>query len=300
MIKYFVNFVELKTKLISVFSFIVAVLFYFYYLYPTYGVDVINIIIFFVSMLAIDMFTTALNHLSAIFKEKKKSLYDEKLLQDMNNNNYSMKTNYAIIIGLFVVFTVLGVILVYRSNVGVLLLGMLSVFIGIIYSFGKKPIAYTPFGEIFAGGAMGVILPITIIFTQFDHLPFELNPLLAIVFMPLAFLIGNVLFANNICDLDLDVHNGRYTLAYYTGQKLGAKLLHLSNIGALGCVTVASLLGYVPLYFNVMYLLYIIMFKNTLKFSEKFDKEESFVFILKNFVVFMLTYCLFYIFSIII
>lgn len=300
MVKYFIDFVELKTKLISVFSFIVAVLFYIHYLYPIYGIDVINIVIFFVSMLAIDMFTTALNHLSAIFKEKKKSLYDEKLLKDMDENNYSMKTNYIIIVGLFFVFTTLGIILVLRSNIGVLLLGMLSVLIGIIYSFGKRPIAYTPFGEIFAGGAMGGILPVIVIFTQFDHLPFELSPFLAIVFMPLAFLIGNVLFANNICDLELDVHNGRYTLAHYTGKEFGAKLLHLSNLGALGCITLASLLGYLPLFFNVMYVLYILMFKNTMIFSEKFDKEQSFVYILKNFVLFNLVYCLLFIVAIII
>ncbi len=299
MIKYFINFVELKTKLISLFSFIVAILFYMYFLYPEYGVNVINTILFFISMLAIDMFTTALNHLSAIFKEKTKSKYDEELLESMEKNKYSMKVNYAIIIFLFVLFSTLGIILVLRSNVGVLLLGMLSVFIGIIYSFGKRPIAYTPFGELFAGGAMGVILPVIIIFIQFDHMPFELNPFIAIVFMPLAFLIGNVLFANNICDLDIDVSNGRYTLAYYTKEAFGAKLLHLSNLGAMGFVTLSSIVGYVPLYFNAIYLVFIVMYKNTFEFSKEFNKETSFVYILKNFLLFSVTYCLLFVIAII-
>ncbi len=290
MIKYFLDFVEIKTKLISVFSFIVAVLFYISYLYEDYGIDWINILLFFVSMLLIDMFVTALNHISAYYKEKHRGSYDEALIAEMNKQNYTVKTNFVIVIVLAILFSIIGILLVFRSNVGVLLLGMLSVFIGVIYSFGKKPIAYTPFGEVFAGAAMGVILPVIVIFTQFDHLPFELDPFIAIVFLPLAFLIGNVLFANNICDIEIDVKNSRYTLAYYTKEEIGSKLLYLSNLGAMVCITVASLLEFLPMYFNVAYLVLILLFRNVSKFSEKYCKTVSFPLVLQNFVIFCFTY----------
>ncbi len=298
MIKYFLDFVEIKTKLISVFSFVVALLFYISYLYRDYGFNPLNIILFFASMLLIDMFVTALNHVSAYYKETYKGSYDTALIDEMNKRNYTVKTNFIIVICLTVLYSAIGIILVLRSNIGVLLLGMLSVLIGITYSFGKKPIAYTPFGEIFAGAAMGVILPVIVIFTQFDHLPFELNPFIAIVFLPLAFLIGNVLFANNICDIEIDAKNGRYTLAYYTKESFGAKLLHLSNLGAVVTITVASLLGFLPLFFNVIYIILIPLSKNVSRFSEKFCKTTSFPLILQNFVVFCLSYMVLFILEI--
>lgn len=300
MVEYFLKFVEAKTKTISVISFLVGLLFYIYYLMPEYGIDIINILIFFIAMLSVDMFTTAVNHISAYYHEEKKTVYDQDLLEDMKVKQFNMKTNYTIVIILVIIFIVLGIFLVYRSNIGVLLLGMFSVFIGAIYSLGKKPISYTPFGEIFAGGVEGVILPVIIIFTQFNHLPFELNPLLVIVFMPLAFMIGSILFANNLCDLEIDVYNGRYTLAYYTKKKFGLKLLYLSNLGALGCVTLASVLEFIPLNFNILYLLLIPLSKNVLKFGEKFSKEESFSLILKNFIIFSLGYIIIFILNILI
>lgn len=300
MIKYFFKFVEIQTKTISVISFVIAVLFYINYLAPEYGIDVINFVIFFLSMLCIDMFTTAINHIAAYYKEKQKTKYDQDLIKAMREHNYTMKTNVYIILALMAVFSSLGIILVIRSNVGVLLLGMLCVLIGIVYSLGKKPISYTPFGEIFAGGAMGVILPVIVVFTQFDSLPFELNPLLAITFLPLAFFIGNILFANNLCDLEMDVYNNRYTLAYYTKRPLGVKLLHLSNLGAMVAITVASLLGFIPQYFNLIYLVLIILTRNVILFSKKFDKTTSFPLILKNYIIFFIVYALFFIIDIVI
>lgn len=300
MIKYFLKFVEIKTKTISVVTFAIGILFYIDYLKPIYGIDTINVLIFFIAMLGVDMFTTAINHISAYFLEEKKTKYDQDLVNEMESKKYSMSTNYIIIFLLIVLFSVLGFVLIYRSNIGVLLLGSFCVFVGIIYSLGPKPISYTPFGELFAGGVQGVILPIIIIFAQFNHLPFELNPLIAIVFMPLAFLIGNILFANNLCDLEIDVHNGRYTLAYYTKQPLGLKLLYLSNVAAVGCVSIASILGFVPLYFNVIYLILILLFKNVSEFGKKFSKEESFELILKNFVIFTFMYSILFIINIVI
>lgn len=299
MIKYFLNFVEIKTKLISVFSFFVALLFYVDYLMPAHKINTLNFFLFFASMLLIDMFTTALNHVSAYYKENVKGDYDKELIIEMKEKNYSIRTNITIIIVLAITYICVGLLLVYRSNIGVLLLGMLSVGVGILYSFGKKPISYTPLGEVFAGGTMGVILPVIVIFTQFDHLPFELNPLIAIVFLPLAFLIGNILFANNICDIEIDVSNNRYTLAYYTKEKLGTYLLHLSNVGALFVVLLASILGFVPIYFNILFVMVIPFTINVSKFSKAYCKQTSFPYILKNFVVFCLGYMLLYILDIV-
>ncbi len=310
MIKYFIKFVELKTKLISVIGFITAFLYYLVFLKPIYGIIPINFVLYFTAMILFDMATTAINHYSALVKEKNLGEFDSEINQMMKKNNITMFHNLLIIISLIAISAAIGIILVINSNIAILLLGALCFLIGILYTYGPKPIAYTPTGELFAGGAMGIILPVLVIFTQFKHIPFELTPLLITMFFPLAFLIGNILFANNLCDLDQDVSNNRYTLAYYTKIPLGIKLLHLSNIGAYGFIFISVVIGKFhtqlnleniflsPIYLVIL-ITFPILFSNTNKFSKKVDKKESFPLILKNTLIFSMCYNLLFIVNLI-
>ena len=69
-LKYFINYVELRTKIASVFPFFIAVLFYINNYSQENGIKIINFIIFFVAMLCFDMATTSINHYIAFHKEK--------------------------------------------------------------------------------------------------------------------------------------------------------------------------------------------------------------------------------------
>lgn len=295
-IKYFIKYVELKTKVASVLPFLVALLFYLNTYGKTYGVKPLNFVLFFLSMLLFDMCTTAINNYMGIIREKDISDYDASIVKDMEEFNYTLKTNRNIIIILLVISSLLGISLVLLSNIGVLLLGMLSFAIGILYTYGPKPIAYTPFGEVFAGGAMGIILPVIVIFTQFNHLPFELNPLLIVVFFPLAFTIGAILLANNICDIEKDVNNKRYTLAYYIKERGGVIALYLANLGAIMFIVISVILGYLSSHYLGLILTIIPLSINVKKFSIKCSKAESFVYIVNNFILFSVTYIIFLLF----
>ncbi len=311
MIRYLIDFVELRTKLISVIGFTTAFLYYFVFLKPIYGINYLNFILFFLSMIIFDMATTAINHYSALLKETNLGEYDKGIKSSMSKLHITMKHNLTIIILLIVISAGLGIVLVINSNISVLLLGALSFLIGVAYTYGPKPIAYTPTGELFAGGSMGILLPVIALFTQFNHIPFELTPLLIVNFFPLAFLIGNILFANNLCDLEQDVENNRYTLAYYTKKPLGKKLVHLCNIGAYSFIVLSVILGIISddigiqnIFLSPMYLILLItipiIFNNTVQFNRKLDKKTSFPFILKNIVVFSLVYNILFITDIII
>lgn len=289
-LKYFINYVELRTKIASVFPFIIAVIFYINNYAEENGIKILNFVIFFIAMLCFDMATTSINHYIAFHKEKDISKYDSKIIMEMNKLGITMKDNLIITIVLVTIATLLGIILVLLSNIGVLLLGMLCFLIGITYSYGPKPISYTPLGEFFSGGTMGIILPVIVLFTQYDHLPFELNPFLIIVFLPLAFLIGSILLGNNLCDLEMDVNNNRYTLAYYTDKKNGVIALYLAVLGALASIALAVYLNYLGIYYLIMFLTAIPLCRNIKKFSIKISKKESFPLIAKNFTIFSFFY----------
>ena len=285
-LKYFIKFVELRTKIISILPFTIALLFYLNNYAQVNGLNIFNFVLFFCSMVCFDMATTAINHCRGLTKEKDTTIYDSEILMKMKQLNFTMKTNYLIVITLICLATFFGLILTFNSNIGVLLLGMLAFLIGISYSFGPKPISCTPFGELFAGGAMGILLPVIVLFSQYDQLPFELNPLLIVVFFPLAFLIGNILLANNICDLEKDISNQRFTLAYYLGKEKAATALLLSNVAAFGFIVISIFLNYLSWTYLLLVVTLPSLTRNVQVFRQKFSKNKSFPLIVKNFVIF--------------
>lgn len=291
-LKYFIQYVELKTKVASVLPFMIAMFYYIFYYSKDNSINYINFIIFFIAMLCFDMATTSINHYVAFHREQKSaSSYDSRTINKMNKLGITMKDNRYITYALILIATILGLLLVFRSNIGVLLLGMLCFLIGILYSYGPKPISYGPLGEVFSGATMGVILPVIAIFTQYDHLPFELNPFLVIVFFPLAFLIANILLGNNICDLEKDEINNRYTLTHYIGKRNAILGLYTSNIIAVAFIALSVYFNFLnsKLYLLLIFLL-IPLTINVLKFSKETSKKTSFPYIIKNFISFSIIY----------
>ena len=74
-----------------------------------------------------------------------------------------------------------------------------------LYTGGPLPIAYTPFGELTAGLFMGVIIIGISFFIQTGTVTSEV----VLLSIPSSILIGAILLANNIRDLDGDKENGR-------------------------------------------------------------------------------------------
>jgi len=295
-IKYFLYYVELPTKTASLLPAVFAMLYYIFYLSQgNGGIHWLNFLVFFISMVCIDFAVTTISHYIAIEKEKQDiSLFEQGLLDRMKELGFTNKTNRNINIALVAIAVIFGLLLVYISNIGILLLGAWCFFVGIFYSFGPKPIARTPLGEVFAGSTQGGVLPVIVLFTQYNHLPFELNPILTIVFMPFVFLIANIMLANNICDFQKDIENNRKTIVYFLKQKKATYCVYLLNISVLASIVLAVMLGYLHSYLYLLLLILgIPLLLNTKQFSLKLSKTESFPFILKNFILFSGMYILF-------
>lgn len=298
-ISYFINYVELKTKVASVFPFLIACLYYINILNED-GVKYINFIIFFISMICFDMLTTAINHYRAFEEEVNDPAdYDQNILKQMSSLQLNMKTNKNILITLFIIAVVAGIVLVFLSNIGVLLLGMLSFLIGILYSTGPKPISHTFIGELFAGGTMGIILPVIVIFTQYDYIPFQLNPFLILVFIPLAFLIANILLANNTSDLEKDLNNNRKTIVAYIGTKKATTLMHVYNVIAYIFIIVAYLFHFLDSWiFLLIILTYPFTLRNINIFRKDISKKRTFKLVVNNFILFSITYIILFLINI--
>lgn len=109
----------------------------------------------------------------------------------------------------------LGVYICMSSTWWLALVGLFGMAIGYLYTGGPLPIAYTPFGELFAGVCMGALFILISFYIQTDFITTES----ILVSIPIAFLVGAINLSNNIRDIEEDTKGGRKTLAILLGEK---------------------------------------------------------------------------------
>ena len=127
---------------------------------------------------------------------------------------------------LYVLAFGLGLILTFMTSIYVLLVGLVCMLAGYFYTGGKYPIAYSPFGEVASGFFMGTIIIALSFYFQTGYV----NADIIIVSLPLFIMIGTILLANNIRDLDNDKESGRRTYAILVGRNNAIKTMAISFI----------------------------------------------------------------------
>ena len=127
---------------------------------------------------------------------------------------------------LYVLAFGLGLILTFMTSVYVLLVGLVCMLAGYFYTGGKYPIAYSPFGEVVSGFFMGTIIIALSFYFQTGYV----NADIIVVSLPLFIMIGEILLANNIRDLDNDKESGRRTYAILVGRNNAIKTMAISFI----------------------------------------------------------------------
>lgn len=125
---------------------------------------------------------------------------------------------------LYALAFVLGLILTFITSFYVLLVGVVCMLAGYFYTGGKYPIAYSPFGEVVSGFFMGTIIIALSFYFQTGYV----NADIAVVSLPLFIMIGAILLANNIRDLDNDKESGRRTYAILVGRNNAIKTMAIS------------------------------------------------------------------------
>ncbi|NRD76247.1 1,4-dihydroxy-2-naphthoate polyprenyltransferase [Bacillus sp. BRMEA1] len=115
----------------------------------------------------------------------------------------------------------LGVYICMNSSWYLALVGLVCMAVGYLYTGGPFPISYTPFGELFSGLFMGMIIILISFFIQTGTVTST-----SILFsIPIFILVSAINLSNNIRDLDGDRENGRKTVAVLLGKKRATILL---------------------------------------------------------------------------
>lgn len=286
MLGRFLNYVEIKTKITSLFAFLMTIAFLVSRGQP---VNWLKTAVFFASMFLFDLTTTAINN----YIDTKTN--DQKL-------QFERKTALLIIYVLFAVSAALGLYLAYLSDIIVLLLGGLCFLCGVFYTYGPVPISRQPLGEVLSGVFYGLFIPFLLLYINMPEgtyltlslgwekigISFMVWPIVTVLLLSVApvCVTANIMLANNICDVEKDIAVKRYTLPYYLGKKalyLFAGIYYLTYIstilmvvlGILSPICLLSLLTIIPVQ------------KNIGTFFKKQEKATTFMVSILNFVIIM-------------
>ena len=145
---------------------------------------------------------------------------------------------------LYALAFILGLILTFMTSLYVLLVGLVCMLAGYFYTGGKYPIAYSPFGEVVSGFFMGTIIISLSFYFQTGYV----NADIIVVSLPLFIMIGAILLANNIRDLDNDKESGRRTYAILVGRNNAIKTLASSFVVVYLLNIVFAVIKYVSWY----------------------------------------------------
>ncbi|MTK21236.1 1,4-dihydroxy-2-naphthoate polyprenyltransferase [Turicibacter sanguinis] len=255
----FLKLIEIQTKVASIIPFLFGSL-YVYYRYHVFSIK--NAVIMFISMIIFDMTTTMINNYMDYKQAIKKEGYGYEIHNPIVGDQLAPKQIKRLIIFMLCLSGCFGLLLVSQTNAFVLFLGIICFIIGIGYSFGPLPISRTPFGEIFSGITMGLILTFISMYIHIydqefirfhhesTHIELFMNVsqllVLVIVSIPLIMGISNIMLANNICDMDDDLINQRYTLPICIGKERALLLFFALYIFGYFSIIFGVMIGVLP------------------------------------------------------
>ena len=109
---------------------------------------------------------------------------------------------------LYVVAAIIGVYICMNSSWWLVVIGLIGMAVGYLYTGGPLPIAYTPFGELVSGLLMGTCFVLIAFFIQTNTITIES----VLISIPIGILVGAINMSNNIRDIEEDIKGGRKTL----------------------------------------------------------------------------------------
>ncbi|MDT3425486.1 1,4-dihydroxy-2-naphthoate octaprenyltransferase [Paenibacillus forsythiae] len=289
--------VEIRTKVASVIPFIMGTL-YAFYRFDTFYAGRFALML--VSLLCFDMATTAINNYYDFKKASRTHGYGYETHNPIVRRNLKEGVVAGTIILLLLLAAGCGLLLVAETSLLLFLLGGLSFLIGILYSFGPIPISRMPLGELFSGLFMGFVIIFISAYIHTDgtlamltlergwaHVDLNLVETAYLFWFSAPAILGisNIMLANNICDMEEDVENRRYTLPVYIGKARALTLFRLLYYVSYADLAILLILGIPPLLVLLPLLTWVPLRRNLAKFSARQEKAATFVLSVRNFVL---------------
>jgi 1,4-dihydroxy-2-naphthoate polyprenyltransferase len=139
----------------------------------------------------------------------------------------------------FGVAVICGIYLTAVAGPVILLIGILSIAAGVLYTGGPRPYGYSGFGEVFVFLFFGLVAVNGSYYVQLEHLdalPLGLS-------ISIGFLATAIIVVNNVRDVETDRRAGKNTLAVQIGREAAVRLWGLLVLGAFVVLPIALVAG---------------------------------------------------------
>lgn len=183
-------------------------------------------------------------------------------------NGMSPKLVLNLAIAFYIIAAILGIFIAIQSSFWLLPIGLVCMAVGYLYTGGPFPISWTPFGELFSGIFMGMIIILISFFIQTGNL----QSLVVWISIPIVITIGLINMANNIRDRVKDKESGRKTLPILLGKNNSIRFLALMYIVAY--VLVIYITFFQP-GGSIFFLLVLLSFPMPIKAVRRFKKNDT-------------------------
>ena len=274
--KKFLSLVNFGMCTASIFPFIIGNL-YSYYYYRQF--NLLPILIFAISMLSLNFVVNILDNCEDYKEYKQLDENNEMQANALYKYGVSLKSARNLIYLLLMIFAISGISLVFISGWPILLMGIVSLFIGICYSQGKHPLSRYPIGEAASGLIMGFVIILAVVYlntfqNQFNWIDFWKTFLVS---LPCNMWISNILLANNICDEQADKKMGRRTIVYFIGKRKSLNSFSVNNVIALLAIVASVFLRLLPWESILILLLIPFIIQQSKLLYAKQDKQDTFL-----------------------
>jgi 1,4-dihydroxy-2-naphthoate octaprenyltransferase len=139
----------------------------------------------------------------------------------------------------FAVAVACGIYLTAVAGWLILLIGILSIAAGVLYTGGPRPYGYAGFGEVFVFLFFGLVAVNGSYYVQLE----ELDALPLGLSISIGFLATAIIVVNNVRDLETDRRAGKNTLAVRVGRERAVNLYRLLVVGAFVTLSIALWAG---------------------------------------------------------
>ena len=136
-------------------------------------------------------------------------------------NGVKPKTVLSLAFLLYGIAGLIGIFICLQTSWWLLIVGGIAMIIGYLYTGGPYPIAYTPFGELFSGLFMGLLIVLIAFYIQTGTITLDA----ILLSVPSTLLVAAIMMSNNIRDIVGDEASGRKTLAILAGRPAAVNIL---------------------------------------------------------------------------
>lgn len=202
------------------------------------------------------------------------------LAQEMviGKENLQLKDVRLIYVVFWITSALIGVYIVTQTTLFALYAALICFLIGILYAAGPLPISSTRYGEVVTGIAMGFgVFFSTFYVNAYAALSFNGLTIVQILLAstPTTIVAINIVLANNICDVEEDVEDNRFTLPYHIGIEKSLLLFKYLYYLAYLTIPVSVMLGIFPKLVLLSLLSFPAVQRNIQLFMGDQDKERG-------------------------